>query len=341
MRSPLSEIGWSERFGSTIGRVLPRDASHGWAVLGTVLAFMAFTPEWSSAQDAEAGDRAEARRLFEGGVEALDDQRYAEASELFTQSLAIRESAIARFDRALALRGAGRYRAALADLELVLEQTQAARHRDLQTQATRMRDELRESLARVEIRVVGGADTLTVNDEALDPDETQTAGVDPGTVRIRVERAGFEPVLRELVVEPGQSASIEIRADETPIAASVRIETSPEHAEIEWAGRVVGAGHATVEEVLREPHAFELVVRADGFETDERRITLGPGANERVSVALAEVGATPLRQRWWLWTAILVGAGALAAGLFLGLRQDFPIETGTLDFSQAVLMVTP
>lgn len=63
-----------------------------------------------------------ARAAFLGGVEALDEERYAEAMDAFSLALAERPGwASAHFNRALAALRAGQHREGVADLEAYLE----------------------------------------------------------------------------------------------------------------------------------------------------------------------------------------------------------------------------
>ncbi|WP_266126325.1 hypothetical protein, partial [Acinetobacter bereziniae] len=85
---------------------------------------------------------AEARRLFEAGVEALDQGRFAEAADDLGRSLSLRESPPARYNRALALRGAGRYGEAIVEAERYLEIATEPRHRQGRAQTEALLAEL-------------------------------------------------------------------------------------------------------------------------------------------------------------------------------------------------------
>lgn len=296
-------------------------------------------PAPTRAQPGGDGDRAQARRLFEEGVQALDDQRYADAADLFSRSLAIRESPIARFDRALALRGAGRYVEALADLAVLGEQSL---DEALTAQVDRMHGELEASVARLALDVTGRPDRVQVGEQVFEhPEPHMVVTLDPGEVRIRLEREGYEPVDRVVTLAAGERRHETMRADVFPIPAHLIIEASPSDAEIRWHDRVLGQGRARVEENLREEMTFELVVSVDGYETERRHVTLGPGSRERITLSLSSLEETPLRRKWWLWTIVTVAAAGLATGLGLGLREDFQVQTGSFDFAQEVLMRTP
>ena len=78
------------------------------------------------AQDVPPGAVEPARPLFEQGVAALRENRYADAITLLERSYALRASPVVLYNLALALRGAGRYREAVQAFERYLRQPSAS-----------------------------------------------------------------------------------------------------------------------------------------------------------------------------------------------------------------------
>lgn len=302
--------------------------------LAAALAWAALSSSFVAAQGTE-----DARRLFEQGVEALDDGRFREAADLLERSLEIRESAAARFNRALALRGAGEYVEALRDLARTLELATERRHRALRQQAEQMRSELREQVATVRIHVDGGAERVEIDGEVVArSDGLLEIERNPGPIVIVVRREGYDAVERQYDIAAGSERDLHLDASETALPASVLIVADPSDAVLRWQGREVGIGRARFEVPVGDDDTFHIEVSADDYEPQERTVQLTPGEEARFNFSLSEVATTPLQRKWWFWTLILVGAGAVATGVGIAVRPDQqPIELGDLGFSQQVL----
>ncbi|MCA9605173.1 MAG: PEGA domain-containing protein [Myxococcales bacterium] len=296
------------------------------------MAALLLTATLATAQDDEA------RTLFEQGVAALDEGRFADAAELLARSLELRDSAPARFNRAVALRGAGRYLEGVAELERYLEQATEPRHARTREHAAQILEELRAGVAVLELEVVGSPDDVRVDGETVAAaDARLELRRDPGGVIIRVARDGYAPIEHTLTLEAGARESLRIDAAESPLPATLSIEALPPLVAITVDGERVGTGRATLE---RPAGTYRLAFEAEGYLPQRREVALGPGQTSSLSVTLTEIPPTPIEEEWWLWT--LVGAGAVAVGVAIGLAIFFandqpPIELGTLGFSQEVL----
>jgi len=264
------------------------------------------------------------RALFEEGVRALDEQRFADAADLLARSLALRDSPSARYNRALALRGAGRYLEAIAEAEHYLEIAEGPRHRRVRPEVETLLEELRGAVATLTLVVTGGAETVLVDAEPVaDVDGRHALRLDPGEHQVRVVRSGFASLLRDIELAPGSDTTLDLDVSATPLPASVRIEAEPATAHIVWDGRVVGEGEVDLEvPVERQGRRIRLEVRADGFVSEERELSLSPGESARLGLALSEEPATPLRRKWWLWTTVALAVGAVAAVLVVVTRPD-------------------
>ncbi len=305
-----------------------------------LLAALALGAVLTSGGGALAQDRADARRLFELGVAALDDGRFAEAAELLGQSLAIRDSPSARFNRALALRGAGRYREAIAECEHTLAVADPRRHRRLRAQAEQMKEELEAQLAHVELVVVGEPDRVEVDGELLTPsDGPHRLLRDPGPFSVLVRRQGYAPVQLREELAAGERRTFELDASARPLPARVVLRADPPEALIRFDGEELGLGRAAIEVPYEAGRRHRIEVTAEGFEGQRREVSFGPGEEARLEFALSAVGATPIQRKWWFWTLLLVGAGAVATGVGLAMRPDTSIEEGDLGFAVEVLRV--
>ncbi len=285
-------------------------------VLGFIFALATgfFPTELSNAALAQS-NQARARTLFQRALSELDDGRFSEADDLLTQSLAIRESASARFNRALARRGMGKYLGAIEDLERCLE---LSTRRSMQEQASEMRDELRRALVRVELAVAGGAEQVVVDGESIATSDGEHEILrDPGMIRIEVSREGYAPVIIERDLEPGTQVSLQADVSANPLPARVLVDAQPSSASIEWDGELAGIGSV---ELSVDAGTYRLRASADDFLPEERDVSLQPGEELQLSLVLAEETGTPLTRTWWFWTAIV--AGVAVAGLTAWLIVD-------------------
>lgn len=337
-RAPTpAATGASPSRGGAARRILRRWAR---AQALALLAALALAAQLAWVAPAVAQDRAEARRLFEAGVAALDDGRFAEAAEFLERSLAIRDSPSARFNRALALRGAGRYREAIAECEHTVATADARRHARLRAQAEQMRQELEAQLVRVELVVRGDPERVEVDGEVVARgDGRHTLVRDPGPITVLARRQGYAPVELREELAAGEHRTLTLDASAEPLPARVFIRADPPEALIRLDGEELGLGTASLEVPYEEGRRHLVEVTADGFEDERREVVFGPGEEARLDLSLSAIGATPIQRKWWFWTLLVVGAGAVAAGVGLAMRPDASIEEGDLGFAVEVLRV--
>lgn len=193
-------------------------------LLAGALLALASVPRTLHAQDEAA--QAEARGAYAAGVEAFGSADYARAQAQFT----LAESKFPSPNIELML---GR---SLVKLDRLLEAhrmlTQA---RDNAGQvpkyanaASAARDELAElekrlSVLRVRVIAPHGDETLQVNGELLAPIAwASPIVVAPGKVRLALARPGTAPEVKELVVAPGSTASLELRLRAAPAPEPVQ-----------------------------------------------------------------------------------------------------------------------
>lgn len=292
---------------------------------------------WFVACPARAQE-ADARALFEQGVSALDEGRFADAAELLARSLEIRDSLSARFNRAVALRGAGRHLEAIGEIEVYLEGATAPRYARSRAHAEAMLEELRAGVAELALEVVGNPDEVRVDGEPVAMEQPSLiVRRDPGPVHVRVSREGYASVDRTVELGAGARERMRIDAAESPLPARLTVDATPARTSIALDGIDVGAGHAAVE---RPAGTYQLTFSNEGFVAQEREVTLAPGQAMDLTVVLTEVPASPIEEQWWFWT--LVGGGALAVAaatvIAIVVANDNPqLELGSLGFSQEVL----
>jgi len=170
------------------------------AALVTVLLLQPWTVRTVLAQEASGGDAtAEARALFEEGLQFVEAQQWAEAVDRFGRVLAIRSSAIVSYNYASALVKLDRLveasralRGVIADPSAAPEVVEAARAllEGVEPRIGQLTVRLRGDTARV---------VVTLDDEPLPEGSIGIAvPVDPGERVVRVTRDGL-PIARRVV----------------------------------------------------------------------------------------------------------------------------------------------
>jgi hypothetical protein len=290
-------------------------------------AVFAFALSLSVARIAGAqGAPEEARQAFQEGVRLLEDARYAEAVAALERSRTLREVAPVLYNLALAYRGTGAYLQAIATFERFL--AVATPREPLRNDASAIIAALRAALARVQVRVVGEAGEVRLDDRVIGQGNLErTLAVDPGRHVLEARRPGYRAVVQPVTLSPGGAESVQLNAAESPLPASLRVEVNVDAARIVLDGRPRGRGRFEGE-VAPGPHPLE--VSASGYLTDRRVLDIAPGATERVAVTLAP--RQSVLTRWWFWTGAAVLVTGLTVGgvlLFSGTEPPVPGTWGT------------
>jgi tetratricopeptide (TPR) repeat protein len=143
----------------------------------------------------------------------------------------------------------------------------------------------------------------------------RTIEVVAGRYTMVVERAGYEPVTREIEPEIGKPYSyyFELAARRGRLS----IQVVPADARLFLDNRLIGLGGFDDE---MAGGTYELVVEAPGRLPERRRVEVVAGRDTRIAVRLAEPPASGRTQL--LIAAALLGGAAGAAGLGVGFDED-------------------
>lgn len=179
---------------------------------------------------AQATEDDAARRLFEEANARIEEDRFAEARDLYRRSLALRPHPATAFNLANALRSTGE----LLESERVLDELLDDRFGELgeaqHEQARQIRDEVRADVAQVRVRACG-ADAIEIA-IAIDDRERARVGhcewasvrLDPGDHVIRARAPETLDATTRVHLEPGERideeltllAKPDLRPDPTP-----------------------------------------------------------------------------------------------------------------------------
>jgi PEGA domain-containing protein len=248
-------------------------------------------------------------RLFERGVSMVEQQRWAEALELFRRArrLGARPSIVENI--AFILTRLGRHREALQAYEELVGMAgvdDATRQR-----ATLQRRRLRRRLSVLELTVAPDSARVEVAGELIfGTGPRRVVVLDPGDHRVSVSANGYAPQRIEVSALPGEQ--IERTVELTPEQATLVVSANVPSAEIRVDGSVLGRG-----EVTRElaPGLHDVVVSAPGRGAFARTVELPPGERVRISAMLG--ADEPIVESAWFW-GVLGGALALVLGVSIG-----------------------
>ena len=140
----------------------------------------------------------------------------------------------------------------------------------------------------------------------------------PGSYAVQLDLDGHIPVQLVAKVEAGRTTTIEGRLEAIgPTSGSLKVLLDRSEAEVLLDGRVIGRGNTILEDLA--PGAYKLEVRAAGFPTQDRAISVKLGETTRVDVSLEAALASTT-------TKLIVVAQAPGATVSLDGAAAQPIE---------------
>lgn len=301
--------------------------------MGLVRSLLLLLGLWAAARPAiAADDEALARRWFELGRAALSTGRFAEARDLFRQSLEKVPKAGSAFNLAVALRGTGESKAAVAILDRLLAGELGPLQKAQQQEAEALRRQTQAEIGVIALRapalpdlklrldgiaVTLGADGVIPVDAGPHRLEASASGHHPGELRVEVERGGRAEVT--LTLEPIKR----------PTTGTLIVEADPEDLV-----RVIGAGEGKggLQQDLG-PGRYRL--EADG-PSGLRAIEAEVIAGETVRVRLQPEPKSVLESPWlWIGVGVVVVAAVVVSGVALSSGPE-PIRDPVYDVIQTL-----
>jgi tetratricopeptide (TPR) repeat protein len=170
----------------------------------------------------QADHKATAARLAELGGEALRQGNYAEALTRFSAAYHEYPSANLRYDLALAQDALGDAVAAITSYEEFLRAAPDALT-DARVHAATRVEALRSKVARIELQVSPSPARVRLNDNPLPGEQTRSAYVAPGPVRLSVDCEGFSPQQQELSLDAGDDKRLTVSLERVVVARAVTV----------------------------------------------------------------------------------------------------------------------
>lgn len=189
------------------------------------LAPVALARAQETAPSSDEARALEARTLFEEGVRASREERWAEALDFFRRSRALVPRPSTLFNVAIALDRLGRVRASIAAIDEYLEISDPEADAADRREAMRLRVEAEARLARLVLRVDPPDARVTLDGAPLEGEGERATPVDPGDHVIVASAPGRLEQRLELTLRPG--AEVERVLALAPAAVETTSEVVP------------------------------------------------------------------------------------------------------------------
>ena len=288
---------------------------------------------WSAA----AGDKEEAKQLFDAGLKLMHLDDFAGASANFERSVALYPTQNSLFNLANCYKALQRYGDAIAAIERLRKDFAGKLKPEIQDAAERQQQEIYSLVARLTIQTVPAEASVSI--DGKDVGTGPTLGpllLGPGEHEIQAVRLGHRSQRRsvKLVSGAGRTEKFVLEA----AAGNLVVRANVAGAAVFVDGRQVGS--TPLDELALSPGRHTLIVRAADHEDAERSIDVRSDSRQVLDIVLAAKsavqssaasGAAPPSEislaagepakprsralRVVTWTAL---AGAVAAGAVAG-----------------------
>jgi hypothetical protein len=262
-----------------------------------------------------AAAQEDPRALFEQGIRAIDESRFADAIRLLEQSQRLRASAVVTYNLGVAYRAVGRFREAVTAFEQYLvSPPRSATPEDL----TRVRAELgtlRNQLVSLRVRVTPSNAELTLDGRVERPANGAIA-IDPGAHTLEATAPRHQTARRSFQAVAGTPVELAIDLVADATTGRLSIQPSIASARVSVDGTLVGRG--AVERMVEEGR-HHVHIEADGHAPEDRNVTIVAGGAARLEVSLRPLGPPG----WVLPVAIVGGvviAGSITAAIVVAAR---------------------
>jgi hypothetical protein len=271
--------------------------------------FVLTAPLDARAQSATTADHsAEARSLFERGVQLSAQERWGEALDYFQRSRALVERPNTVFNLATTLVRLGRLVEARVALQDYLRISDASRDQATRADAQRMIDNASSAIATLALAVTPADADVRIDGRAtLGTGAARAIELDPGTHTLTISQRGYVTSTTPLSAGPAERMSRAIALAPLSTTGAISITAAPITATIRIDGRLVGIG--SYSDAL-EPGSHIVEVTADGFEATRRPVVVARGDNIVIHAALS-------RQRNFLTSPAFLGTagGVVVVGV--------------------------
>ncbi|MBX7194185.1 MAG: hypothetical protein K1X94_19175 [Sandaracinaceae bacterium] len=256
-----------------------------------VVALLALGAPRSIAAQAPGSER-EARALFEQGLHAAEQARWADALELFRRSRAIVERPSVLYNEAQVLVHLSRFveaRDALRAFVGAAHDSRSEADRERLERARSLLNEVQQQIASLVLRVEPADATVEVDGEtsALHG-PVRTLELDPGRHAITVRATGRDPRSFGVALLSGTRTTETVTLAESS-ATRLVVEPGDDAARVEVDGEIIGTGHT---ETSLSGGAHHVRVVPDEGPARERDVEIAPGTTLTVDLGGASTAGS-------------------------------------------------
>ncbi len=296
-------------------RLLVRIVPLPWMALAWALS-LCLAPAPAAAQRPSADERA-ARTLFEQGLGAAGEERWADALELFRRSRALAPRPSVLYNEAQVLVRLGRFveaRLAVRDFLSAVDRREASStegDRARIERARAMASEIDAQLATLVMTIAPPEASIEVDGEpTLGTGATRILELDPGRHAITVRAEGRDPRSFTVSLLSGTRTAERVALAESS-ATRLIVESGDESARIEVDGELMGTGRAE-SPVSGGRHVIR-VVPASG-EARQREVEIAAGTTLTIDLGPSSPSGGVETEAWfWVLIAGVAVAGVTAA----------------------------
>ena len=254
------------------------------------------------------------------GDAAFDTFHYADALRFYEQAYELSSDPALLYNQGRALQALGRNPEALAKFERFEQDAP----KELQAKVPGLTKLVADMRARVATLVVTcnveGAQVV-VGDRVLG--ETGSVGelrLDAGTVTVKVQKEGYFPVKREVMLAGGATTKLDLTLQSRAVSGVLAVVVEPPAARVTIDGKF--EGNAPLELVL-PAGTHDLSITAAGYDPISSKAVVKADARADVRLTLHE---TPgLTSRWWFWAGVgTVVVAGVVVGIALSTDRSAP-----------------
>ena len=295
------------------------------------------SPTGTAATQVQAQATADARNLFQRGVELVQAAQWGEALSAFERSSSLVAHPLTTFNIGACQRALGRYTLARRTLAKSLAdgEQNLSLPPSYATDAKAFIGEIDGLLAHLSIRVEPVGATLTVDGRPLLAEgPSYIAGVlppgrgaaapagsidvvlDPGAHVLSVSLKGYGDVVINKSVGPGSRSALPFELTRLP--ATLSVASSVEGASVRLGSERLGLAPITVQ---RPAGAYRVLVEKPGFDPYASDVKLSAGETTELRAKLLPE-QVPVTKRWWFWTAAIGVVAGAAVATFAATRPE-------------------
>ena len=257
-------------------------------VCALCMAILVTCASWS----AVAGEREQAKQLFEAGLELMRLDDFAGATADFERSVALYPTQNSLFNLANCYKAVQRYTDALNVLARLRRQFGLELKPEIKEAADRQEEKIQSLVARLTIRTAPAAAKVKLDGRDLGTGPALgPLMLGPGDHEVEATRPGYQGLRRSVQLVSGAEITEEFNLVAEP--GQVALRTNADGASVLVDGREVGKTPLTSPLSLSAGRHF-FTVQRDGYEPAERSVDVTEGGRQDLEIPLVKQAVVPV-----------------------------------------------